>query len=97
MCTNGQKSRIKHSTLSIRRERRGVTRTLRESRLVGATVATRKWLKRVSTEILQTKDETSPLTSSSALDTHTVRGGDTTEFMGTEEETWMNCRANRTK
>lgn len=35
MCTNGQKSRIERSTLSIRRERRGVTLTLRESRLVG--------------------------------------------------------------
>lgn len=28
MCTNGQKSRMKRSTLSIRRERRGVTLTL---------------------------------------------------------------------
>lgn len=41
MCTNEQKSRIQHSTLSIRRERRGVTLTLRESRLLGVTIAMR--------------------------------------------------------
>lgn len=52
MCTNGQKSRMQRSTLSIRRERRGATR------LVGVTLAMRMRIWKVNTEILQTKDRT---------------------------------------